>query len=311
MSYEGVGYLRYDIISMKKAMLYYKEAIKLSVTQEIIKPQQECKQKISSIETMLKSIQNKLNTVEIDKISPQDVIAVEISVSEIESYALSFYREKLPIQGFEIRDKNCIIFLNGKIAIEKFKNHIQQELEHFCDEQEFTVPIKSTLIKQQELQNIACDEQLPKQEALIEERIISQFEKFKTSQNDVIIQITTKGIERTDLEHYCQSQLSINSTDLEFDKSTCWITLNKENVEILRNKLSNHDGLGMTDHEVSSYWNQYSKQGMKELLKHLNGNRVSQEDAVLLHSQLLENELLFDNTQILGGNTILSTIDLF
>ena len=67
----------------------------------------------------------------------------------------------------------------------------------------------------------------------------------------------------------------------------------------------------MTDHEVSSYWNQYSKQGMKELLKHLNGNRVSQEDAVLLHSQLLENELLFDNTQILGGNTILSTIDLF
>ena len=67
--------------------------------------------------------------------------------------------------------------------------------------------------------------------------------------------------------HYCQSQLSINSTDLEFDKNTCWITLNKENVEILRNKLSNHDGLGMTNHEVSSYWNQYSKQGMKELLK--------------------------------------------
>jgi len=106
----------------------------------------------------------------------------------------------------------------------------------------------------------------------IENSILLQLEKLKISlhcDGDVTVKINTLGLGNGALTHYCEFHLGLNSRDLRFATKTCQISLNKKSIAILRDKVSsqNHDGQGTREYEDPSYWNQYSKEGIKELLK--------------------------------------------
>ena len=103
----------------------------------------------------------------------------------------------------------------------------------------------------------------------------------------------------------------INISYMDSEQQKIPLLLKDKFIEALAIACPKHQ-INITEIEIElQRYNNCGPETIENFIAYLNGNRVSQEDAVLLHSQLLENELLFDNTQILGSNTILSTTDLF
>lgn len=128
MSYEGIGYLKYDILSMQKAMLCYKAAKKFSATTEIIEYYECIQHKISSIKKLFNLVQDKLSKVHINK--DDIIVGIAINTSALEAHALSFYCEELSVKGFTIENKKCVILVDRK-DLKAFKQSIKQEIQQW------------------------------------------------------------------------------------------------------------------------------------------------------------------------------------
>lgn len=146
---------------------------------------------------------------------------------------------------------------------------------------------------------------------LIEKMLIEKFSRLKISLNckDANLEISTKQISKTDLKQYCQSQLNINPTDLEFEEGMCLIFLHEEAIKTLHNKLStnNYDGLGTAEYQIINYWNQYSKEGMKELLKLRLESLEIQEVKIIIPEYIWNNSIYIVEKLI---NEIISSLNI-
>ncbi len=81
-------------------------------------------------------------------------------------------------------------------------------------------------------------------------------------------------------------------------------SLNKPISLEIKQLLTNNLSLKINLEEIIVEQQKYSNCGpeiIENFVLYLTGNRITQEEAIVFHSQLLEDELLFDNTQILGN----------
>jgi tetratricopeptide (TPR) repeat protein len=134
MSYEYLGYLKYDLETLQKAMDSYDKAIKLSPDdRNITTYQQDNKDKISTVKNLFTVLKNKLSSI--GQMSENENIGIEIvSTSNVEFYALSLYKQNSMIQGLTKVDKGYLIKLNDTQSLVKFKYYLDQQLNS-SDEQ--------------------------------------------------------------------------------------------------------------------------------------------------------------------------------
>ncbi len=182
-------------------------------------------------------------------------------------------------QLYQINKHTCTLESIKTIVLECLK-HLQYVAPNFENKQYFEqltsniLSNRETEVKHQSSnikQNLQSDNLLSEIELLIEKTLLDKFSqtKISTSCKDCNLEISTKGINETDLQNYCKSRLGIGLNDLEYDKHTSIIILNENSIKILRDKLSsqNYEGEGTRDYDSLSYWHIYSKNAMYEILQ--------------------------------------------
>ena len=231
ISYKGLGILRFDLKSILNSEKFYKIALeqqKLSFDQqkEIELRLEVCQKEIVEIKKLLVFVQNKADAISEDQMSATIFIKIPV-LSEVGAYGLQFFLKAIDI-NLEVKDENTFkISLEGKNVINRLQAHLKQELNLSQNVINNALSLKTENLSQNDL--------------IIQTAIMTEFremnKKFSKDCKNAEIEVSTKGLSTKDLKDFCQSQLKICLEDLEFFESSCWISLNKKSIEVLREKL--------------------------------------------------------------------------